>query len=158
MENTSQNQNTDQKPEDKDTFPRDWREERMKWREERHEWRMKMRENRWRWPFHGLFFGLTLVLLGVLFLLNQNGTITGDTWWQALLIGLGGISIIDGLTRYFAPGFRWGISGKIIGGVVMILIGSLFMAGMSEWWPVIIIVAGVLMMTKVFWRRGGVCC
>jgi hypothetical protein len=157
MENSAQANNTsNQNTGSKDTAPRDWWEEREKWREDRHKWRMEMREQRHRWPFHSVFCGLTLVLLGVLFLLNQTGTLTGDTWWQSLLIGLGAISIINGLVRYFTPGYKWGIYGKIIGGIVLILIGTFFMAGISEWWPVILIVAGVAVMSRFFWRRASV--
>jgi hypothetical protein len=123
------------------------------WREERWAWRREMREHRHRFPFHGLFFGLGLVLLGVLFLLNQTGAITGDTWWQALLIGLGSISIVDGLVRYNYPEFRYGIYGKIVCGVILILIGILLLVGFSEWWPVVLIVAGVAFLFRFTWRR-----
>ena len=157
MENNTQG-NTASSPKtgEQNSAPRDWWDERRKWREERWKWREDMRDARHRWPFRGLFCGLTLVLLGVLFLLNQTGAITGDTWWQSLLIGLGGISIVDGLVRYFTPGFKWGIYGKFIGGIVMILIGIFFMAGISEWWPIILIVAGVAFMSRFFWRRASV--
>ena len=157
MENTNQG-NTASTPNggEQHGAPRDWWSEREKWREERHHWHMEMREQRHRWPFRGMFCGLPLVLLGVLFLLNQTGAITGDTWWQSLLIGLGGISIIDGLVRYFTKSFPWGIFGKIVGGIVMIIIGALLMAGLSEWWPIVLIVAGVAFMSRFFWRRANV--
>jgi hypothetical protein len=153
MENNQGNASTSQNTGNQDTAPRDWWDERRKWREERHKWREDMRDARHRWPFRGLFCGLTLVLFGVLFLLNQTGTLVGDAWWQTMLIGLGSISIINGLVRYFAPGYKWGIYGKIVGGIVMILIGAFFMAGLNEWWPIIIIVAGVAFMFRPFWRR-----
>jgi len=157
MVNTNQgNTASTPNPGEQNSAPRDWWSEREKWREERHKWRMEMRTDRHRWPFHGVAFGLTLVLLGVLFLLNQTGAISGDTWWQGLLIGLGGISIVDGVARYFSHTFRWGIFSKITGGIVMILIGALLMAGLSEWWPIVLIVAGVAFMSRFFWRRTNV--
>jgi hypothetical protein len=58
-ENNNINQNPDQ-PGDED---RDWREERRAWRERRH-------EERGRYPLRGLFWGLLLVLLGIIFLAN----------------------------------------------------------------------------------------
>jgi hypothetical protein len=61
------------------------------WRQQRWEWRQKMREARHSRPFHGLFPGLVLVLLGGLFLAGQQNWITADAWWQWLLIGLGAI-------------------------------------------------------------------
>ena len=150
MENNQTNNSQDT---NKDTAPRDWWEEREKWREERWKWRQDRRKARHHWPLHGLFCGLTLILLGVLFLLNQTGAITGDTWWQSFLIGLGGIFIVDGIARYFYPGFPWGVFGKIITGVILVLVGTFLMIGMSEWWPVILIVAGALVMSRFFWRR-----
>jgi hypothetical protein len=152
MENNNQANNTASQNTG-NTAPRSWWEEREKWREERRQWRHDVREARHHWPFHGVFCGLTLVLFGVLFLLNQTGALVGDMWWQVLLIGLGALSILNGLARYFFPGYRWGIFGKILAGIVLILIGALFMAGMSEWWPVIIILAGVLVISRVFWYR-----
>ena len=76
------------------------------WREQRLEWRQKMREARHSRPFHGLFPGLVLVLLGGLFLAGQQNWISGDAWWQWLLIGLGAISIISGLVQYHAPEYQ----------------------------------------------------
>jgi hypothetical protein len=122
------------------------------WREERRQWRRDMREQRRGWPFHGLFCGLTLVLLGVLFLLNQAGTITGDTWWQSLLIGLGVIWVFSGMVRSRHPVFRWGAFGRVVGGIILILVGALLMAGVSQWWPVVLIVAGVAFLLRFFWR------
>jgi hypothetical protein len=153
MENNVQgNQATSQNPADKGPTCRDWRD----WREEHRAWRREMREHRWRFPFHGLFWGLILVLLGTLFLMNQTGAVTGDTWWQSLLIGLGIIWIINGLVRYHYPEFRWGFYGKIVFGIVLILIGALFMVGASEWWPVVLIVAGVLFLLRFIWPRQNV--
>jgi hypothetical protein len=153
MDNNTQGNSTTSQNTNQDTTPRDWREERWKWREDGRRIRHEMREARHRWPFHGIFCGLTLVLLGVIFLLSQTGVLSGETWWQWMLIGFGGISIIDGIARYFSNGYRWGIFGKIVGGIVLILIGTFFLVGISEWWPIILIVAGVLFISRVFWRR-----
>jgi hypothetical protein len=144
--NTMGNASTAQNPEERKYTSRDWRAARREWRQE-------MREARHRWPFHGMFLGLTLVLLGVLFLLNQAGTLTGDTWWQTLLIGIGAISILNGIVHYRSEIFRWASYGKFIFGTILVLIGVFFMIGISEWWPVVLIVAGVAFMLRFFWRR-----
>jgi hypothetical protein len=147
MENNNQeNKAANQNSEDKGFTCHDWREESRARRRE-------MREHWHRSPFHGLFVGLSLLLLGVLFLLNQTGALTGDTWWQSLLIGLGVIWIINGLVRYNHPEFHWGAYNKIVFGIVLILVGALFIAGFSEWWPVVLIVAGVAFLLRFFWRR-----
>jgi hypothetical protein len=123
------------------------------WREKRREWRRERSEARHGFPFHSLFLGLTLVLLGTLFLLNQAGWVKGDTWWQSLLIGLGVISIVNGLAHYQNPAYRWGSYGKFVAGIVLILIGVLFLVGFSQWWPTALVVAGVALLLRFFWRR-----
>ena len=62
------------------------------WREVRREWRRERREARHRYPFHGLFLGLILVLLGTLFLFNQ----------------VGGCRVISGGNHYLSA---WELSG-----------------------------------------------
>lgn len=144
--NIKDNGKTTQDTGNQNTAPRDWRE--MRWQE-----REARREIRHRWPFHGFFTGMILVLLGVLFLLNQTGTITGDTWWQAFLIGLGVICIANGVTRNFYPGYRWGSFSKIVCGIVLVTIGVIFLLGISQWWPIVLIVAGVAFLLRFFWRQ-----
>lgn len=146
MENNVQGNAAAQNPEGQGPTYRDWREERR-------EWRREMRESRHRFPYHGLFWGLTLILLGTLFLLNQAGWISSDTWWQSLLIGLGVISIINGLAHYHNPAYRWGSYGKFVAGTVLILVGALFLIGFSQWWPIVLVVAGVALLLRFFWCR-----
>jgi hypothetical protein len=155
MENTQSTTSNTQNTTRRDTEESGWEERRWTLREERRKLREDMREARHRWPFHGFFWGLTLILFGVLFLLDQTGAIYGDTWWQLLLIGLGSISIIDGIVRYFSPGYHWGIFGKIVGGIVMVMVGALFLAGVSEWWPVILIGAGAAFIFRFVFVRAG---
>lgn len=130
---------------------RDWWEEKRAWKEERRAWRREHREALHSWPFHGMLWGLALLLLGVIFLLDQQGILTGSGWWQALLIGVGGIFIISAIVHYNSP-FRWAAWSKFITGVILILIGVLFVVGSSHWWPVALLVAGGLLLTRFFWR------
>ena len=119
------------------------------WREER---RAQRNERRARRPLHGLGFALALILLGILFLLNQQGVISGDTWWQSLLIGLGSISILDGLLHLRLDS-RGGSYGKFVFGTILILIGAMFIFGFSQWWSMVLIAAGIAVLVRVFWRR-----
>ena len=68
------------------------------WRSQRREWRHGMRR---RDPFRGLIPGLTLILIGSLLFMANRGTLEWNTWWQYLLVGLGGIFILDGIIHYF---------------------------------------------------------
>ena len=121
------------------------------WREQRWEWRRKMREARHNRPFHGLFGGLVLILLGVLFLANQQSWISGNAWWQWLLIGLGGISIINGLVQYRAPEFHHSRRHKLVWGAVLIALGVIFLLGFSHWWPIVLIGAGIAVLLGSLW-------
>ncbi len=129
-----------------ETYQGNWREERRRWRDER-------REARRRYPFHGLFFGLVLVLLGVLFLLNRTGALVGDRWWQTLLIGLGGVFVVDGVAHYASRGYRWGGYGKIVTGIILAAVGVLFIIGLGQWWPLALIVAGAAVLLRMVWRH-----
>ena len=122
-------------------------------REEWREWRHKRMEMRRGHHFGGLFFALLLVLLGTLFFLNQQGVIVGDRWWQSLLIGLGGISLIDGVVHYFSSGYRWRSYGKFVCGIILIAVGVLFIAGFGQWWPLALTAAGLALLIRFFIRR-----
>ena len=114
------------------------------WREQRWEWRRKMREARHNYPLRGLFPGLALILVGALFLANQMSWISSDTWWKWLLIGLGAIMMVSWLVQNrAAPEFRHWERGRFIWGMALAVLGILFLAGFSQWWPIIIIGVGV---------------
>jgi hypothetical protein len=121
------------------------------WREQRWEWRRKMREARRSRPFHGLFCGLTLILFGGLFLADQQGWISGNAWWQWLLIGLGVISIINGLVRYREPEYHHSRRHKFVWGAGLIAVGVMFLLGFSQWWPLILIGAGITVILGGIW-------
>jgi hypothetical protein len=121
------------------------------WRQQRWEWRMKMREERRSRPFHGLTGGLILILLGGLFLANTQGWISFGEWWQWLLVGLGVISIVSGVVRYHEPEYHHSRRHKFVWGAVLIATGIIFMAGVSQWWPLVLIGAGVAVLLGGVW-------
>jgi hypothetical protein len=120
-------------------------------REYRHEWRREHRISRE--PLRGLFWGLFLILIGVLFFINQQGEVSWDILWKYLLIGLGAIFIIDGLIQTFYAEFRNGSLGKFIPGIVLIFVGVAFLFNFSQWWPVILIAVGGILLISILIRR-----
>jgi len=49
-----------------------------------------------------MFFGLAIILLGVIFLLNSLGIISGDTWniiWPSLLIIIGASILVKDMKK-----------------------------------------------------------
>ena len=61
------------------------------WREQRRKRRHEMYDRRNRDPLRGLFWSLVLILVGVLFFINQQQGIDWNVLWKYLLIGLGAI-------------------------------------------------------------------
>jgi len=103
-------------------------------------------------PLSGMTGGLILILLGVLFLLATMDIILWGEWWPYFLIGLGAILIIEVIIRSTSPSYRQDITGKLIGGVVLIVIGCAFVFGMSNWWPLILIAVGVVLLFSSLWK------
>ncbi|MEW6142595.1 MAG: hypothetical protein AB1597_05475 [Chloroflexota bacterium] len=101
------------------------------------------RRERRRREVPGLFAGLVLILLGVLLLFQTQGWFTWNDWWKYLLLGLGVIFVVDALVRLSqpVPRPRWG--GRLVVGLVLLLVGLIFVAGFGQWWPLILVIIGV---------------
>lgn len=144
-----QDQGSNNRP-DSNTGSNDQRPEYMDWREQR---RDERRARRSRDPLRGLFWGLLLILLGALFLIGEQQGIGWDILWKYLLIGLGAIFIIDGLAHFWSPAYREGNWGRFIPGVVLLFVGIAFLFNFSQWWPIILIAVGVVILLSYFFRR-----
>ncbi len=112
-----------------------------------HEWRRRD-------PINRAMGGLVLILLGVIFFITQNGMF-GVTWsnmWGAFLMGLGGLLILQALVRLVMPDYRRGALGLVIGGIVLIAIGTIPFGGASwaQWWPLGLIAIGIALLVQQF--------
>ena len=132
----------DEKSEDKISLDQE-KDERM---DHRHEGRGKD-------PLRGLLPGLILILLGSLLFLTTRGTLSWATWWQYFLIGLGVIFLVDALAHYFTPKYRDASYGKFIPGIILLFIGIAFVYGFSQWWPLVLVAAGIIILINVLFRR-----
>jgi hypothetical protein len=132
-----QNQNP-QEPEYQDRWQRRW----------------ERRDRRNRDPLRGLFWGLLLILGGIIWLAINQNWIAQDNWWQYFLIGLGAIFIIDSVAHYLSPAHRWTLGGRIVAGVVLVVVGLASVFGWGAWWPLILIAAGVAILFSFLYRRG----
>ena len=146
LNNESGNKSTAQDTNNKNYAPKDWREARWEWRRER-------REARWRSPFRGLGAGLILILIGILFLATQQGWILSNNLWEYLIIGIGSILIITGLVNYRNPYYPFATFWRIIPGSALIIAGLLSILGFSQWWPLILIGAGIAFLGFVLLRH-----
>ncbi len=100
-----------------------------------------------------IFWGLVLILLGVLFLLDQMGRVDfGDlisSWWPLILVAAG-------LWQLISSNFQ-----ELAGGLFLIVIGALFqlakleIIGRNAWhyvWPALIIGLGLWVLIGAFRR------
>jgi hypothetical protein len=123
------------------------------WRDRRREWREERRERRYHDPLRGLFWGLVLVLVGVLLFINLQSGVEWDILWKYLLIGLGAIFLIDGLAHYWKPAYRPGSFGRFIPGIILLFVGIAFLFDFTQWWPIVLIAVGVAILLSLLFRR-----
>jgi PAS domain S-box-containing protein len=102
------------------------------------------RQKKPRDPLRGLFWGLLLVLLGLLFLASQLEWLSGGSWWVALIIGLGSIFLLDAIFHYGNRDARSYTLGRLIPGLIALFIGLAFLFDFSRWWPLALVAIGVL--------------
>jgi len=95
-------------------------------------------------PLGGVTGGLILILLGVLLLLSTLGHISWGDWWAYFVLGLGCILIFEALLRVAGTSDRQPVTGKLIGGSVLAIIGAAYVFGMVTWWPLILIAVGII--------------
>jgi PAS domain S-box-containing protein len=93
-------------------------------------------------PIRGLFWGLLLVLLGVMFFIQQRDWLSDVVWWESLLVGLGVVFIIDALFHFMSPSTRHYTVGRLIPGVILFFVGLALLFGFSRWWPMAFIATG----------------
>jgi hypothetical protein len=84
--------------------------------------------------------GLMVIWLGCTLLFHDSL----DPWWGYLLSGFGVIFILESLVRMSRPQFRAPVGGKLVGGIILIILGGLFISGVSRWWPLILIAIGAV--------------
>jgi len=92
-------------------------------------------------PFSAIFFGLIVLTAGILFLLAAQDYIYWSDWWMYFLICLGAILIIETFVRWSVPAYRKPGAGRIIIGLVLIVIGAASLTTRVIWPWIIIIVA-----------------
>ena len=102
--------------------------------------------------FHKVTAGLILILLGTLFLLTTLRYLSWADWWAYFLLGLGAIFIFEVVVRTASPGERIRITGKLVAGVILIVIGAAHIFGLASWWPLILIAVGLAMIVSYFYE------
>jgi hypothetical protein len=101
----------------------------------------------------GITGGLILILLGVLFLLTEMGRIGWADWWAYFLVGLGGIFLLEAAIQAPSAEGRKRISGRITAGLILVIIGGAHLIGFMEWWPLVLIAVGVVLVISPLLRK-----
>lgn len=129
----------------------DWREQR---RQERWERRQARGEHGWGGPWIG---GVVLIVIGVLFLLQNFGWHLPKNWWAAFILipALG--SLMAARRSYEMNGGN--LDARVLGpgvvGLVLVALAVALFLGV-DWgifWPIILILIGMGVMARSYWRR-----
>jgi len=118
-------------------------------------------EEKWvRDPLGTAMSALIIIWLGVTMLLANLdlGLIGWGDWWAWFLLGIGGIFILEAIVRLVVPDYRRPVGGKIIAGVVLLIIGAsgtFLPFDFDQLWPLIPIAVGLaILFGGLFkWKR-----
>ena len=125
-----------------------------------------MSDERRRWrrdPLGPIFGALVLIWLGVVLLAAQNPEmlrlgpyrVTWSNVWGFFLAGLGALMVVEAFLRA-VMGYRQGITGRVIWGVILLLIGLSGILPGIGWgtiWPFVLIALGVGLLLVNLLRR-----
>ena len=97
--------------------------------------------------------GLVVVWLGLSLLLQNAGLLGWADFGGVFLLGLGLIIVFRGLWAYSQSGvFEQGF-GYIVGGGFVTLIGAGIAFDLDEWWPVLLIALGLVVVVRALMAR-----
>ncbi len=117
-------------------------------REQRRRERELRRQARWSRRSGGWFGGAVLILLGVIFLLENAGIFSLKNWWALFILIPALAAFASAWDRYQASGNRLtaAVRGSLFGGLILVLVTAIFLfdLGSVVWlWPALLILAGV---------------
>lgn len=98
--------------------------------------------------------GITLILLGGIFLLQQNRLIAFDNWWAVFVMIPAVILAGSAWSLYRAGGWGPPVIGPLVGAIATTTVAVLLLLDL-DWgrlWPVFLIIAGVAGAVRVLTR------
>ncbi len=90
--------------------------------------------------------GAILILLGLIYYatIATPPLIRSGDFWAFLLLGIGIILIARSVYRFSTASHRVAGMGSLWGGVILVAIGAAGIAGRNNFWPIILIAIGVM--------------
>ncbi|MGC1120058.1 MAG: hypothetical protein WBA22_03100 [Candidatus Methanofastidiosia archaeon] len=96
-------------------------------------------------PLGGVFFGLVLLTVGFVYIARSRLP-QPELWWAWVLLGIGIISLLEAGVRYSRPEWRRPVFGKLMLGVILIILGGSIVYSLEISWAVILIAIGAIML------------
>jgi hypothetical protein len=131
---------------------RDWREQRRAERQARREARWQRRAGR----SFGWIGGAILILLGVALLLQNLGVPFLANWWALFILIPAFWAFAAAWNSYQDNGrLTQGGAGALTGGILLTILALVFLMNLNLglFWPVLLIVGGLVLLTTVFLPR-----
>ncbi|MBU7023963.1 MAG: hypothetical protein HXS40_07320 [Theionarchaea archaeon] len=96
-------------------------------------------------PLGGVFVGLVLLTIGGVYLLRAQLP-DPELWWAWVILGIGIVSLLDAGVRYTRPEWRRPVFGKIMLGIILVILGGSLVYSVEISWAVILIGIGAIML------------
>lgn len=102
-------------------------------------------EEKWRGdPLGGVFIGLFLIVVACIYLFRDY--LPREPWWAWIIIAIGCILLLEAAVRSAKAEYKRPTLGRVVGGVILIIIGAGITYGFEDFWPAIIIAVGAIML------------
>jgi hypothetical protein len=98
-----------------------------------------------------IWWGLVLIFLGVLFLLQRMGITTFNNWWAIFILLPAFSSFAAAIELYRRQGrISYAVRNSLVGGLFPLAVAVLFLLGLSwaVYWPVFVILGGLAMFSN----------
>lgn len=95
-------------------------------------------------PLGGVFFGLFLIVVAGVYLFRDS--LPTGPWWAWAIAGVGCILLLEAAVRTAKPEYKRPSFGRVVFGVILIVVGGGIAYGFEDLWPLIIIAVGVLLL------------
>lgn len=131
------------------------------------DWRGMRREERWQhrqerrdalWGRNGAWIGgVLLIVLGVIFLLQNFGFPLPENWWAVFILIPAAAAFSGAWSMYQRNGRQvtTAVRGALISGLILtaLAVAFFFNFDFGKFWPVILILLGVAAIAGNLWRR-----